>query len=118
MSTVLERRPHVNPVPLSRPVASLTGAALYENNGFIRLQLVTGTGRRAAAKWYGVERIPSDFGEAFRLSPTMGDTLADGESYDVLLDGDNTSCSCAGHAFTGGCKHLSALIPFKAEGRI
>ena len=116
MSTVLERRPHVN--PLTRPIASLTGASLYEHGGLLRLQLVTGHGNRTAAKWYAVERIPSDFGEAFRLTPTMGDTLADGESYDVLLDGDNTSCSCAGHAFTGGCKHLSALIQFKADGRL
>jgi len=33
-----------------------------------------------------------------------------GESYDVLANGAESSCSCAGWAYTGGCKHLETTF--------
>jgi hypothetical protein len=54
-------------------------------------------------------------GRAFRLTPSILDKLADGEEYHVLLNGPDSSCSCPGHSYTGGCKHVSSLLHF-AEG--
>ena len=108
-------------VPFTRPVASLTGAQLHElNGGRLALVLVTGKGRRASAKLYHVEEIPTQIGgRAFRLEPFSTDRLATGESeYVVLLAGPDSSCTCPGHCYTGGCKHLSALLAFATDGRL
>jgi hypothetical protein len=106
--------------PVSRPVASLTGAALYIENGVMLLTLVTGKGRRAASKWYTVKEIESQIsGRAFRLTAAIYCKLAEGETdYVVLLDGPGSTCTCRGHTYTGGCKHLSALLQLQNEGRI
>ena len=42
----------------------------------------------------------------------MGDKLASDErAYEVLLDGSDSSCTCPGNVFSGGCKH-SGVAPF------
>ena len=118
MSTV---RDPVARVPFTRPVASLTGAQLHElNGGRLALVLVTGKGRRASAKFYHLQEIETQLGgRAFRLEPFSTDKLATGESeYVVLLAGPDSSCTCPGHCFTGGCKHATALVAFAAEGRL
>ena len=33
-----------------------------------------------------------------------------GESYDVLANGADSSCTCAGWSYTGGCKHLQTTF--------
>jgi hypothetical protein len=109
------------PVPFTRPVASLTGAQFHAlDGGRLALVLVTGKSRRASAKLYHVEEIPTQIGgRAFRLEPFSTDRLATGESeYVVLLAGPDSSCTCPGHCFTGGCKHATALVAFAAEGRL
>jgi hypothetical protein len=108
-------------VPFTRPVASLTGAQLHElNGGRLALVLVTGKGRRASAKFYHLQEIETQLGgRAFRLEPFSTDKLATGESeYVVLLAGPDSSCTCPGHCYTGGCKHLSALLAFATDGRL
>jgi len=58
------------------------------------------SGRRKAD---GYEIIPlsTDLGGcAFRWFKSGG------ESYDVLANGRESSCTCAGWSYTGGCKHL------------
>jgi hypothetical protein len=117
MSSVLDPVPPAN--PFTRPVASLTGANLYDEAGVLGLQLVTGKGTAAKAKWYALEAIPTQLGgRAFRLTPATGDNLAAGETdYVVLLAGPDSSCTCPGHTYSGGCKHVSALLHFQAEGR-
>jgi hypothetical protein len=119
MQSVLDQVPVVNPA-FTRPTANLAGAALHEENGHVLLTLVTGKRNATRAKWYAVERIPTELGgSAFRLQPALGDKLAnDEESYVVLLHGHNSSCSCSGFQWTGGCKHLSALLHFQTQGRI
>ena len=102
----------------SRPVTSLSSSFLFENDGIFSLQLVTGKGSRTTSKWYRLTRIESDFGTAFRLTPTMGDVLASGTEYEMILDGAETTCTCPGHSYTGGCKHASALLEFRDAGRI
>src|SRR5258708_395852 len=110
MQSVLDQVPGTS--PFTRPVASLTGCELYDEGGALLLQLVTGKRNATKAKWYAVERVPTQLGgSAFGLEPAMGDKLAGGEeSYVVLLHGHNSSCSCSGFQWTGGCKHLSALL--------
>ena len=55
--------------------------------------------------FYWIERVPSDFGTAFRVkSVTDG-----GDAYDVLLSSDGDSCTCKGHTFGGYCKHVDAI---------
>ena len=118
MSTL---RVRVAPIAFTRPVASLTGAQLHDlDGGRLALALVTGKGRCASAKFYYVEEIPTQIGGgAFRLEPFNTDKLATGESeYVVLLAGPDSSCTCPGHCYTGGCKHLSALLAFATDGRL
>ena len=101
--------------PFSRPVKTHTGHNLYEHEGLLTLEIVSG--RKNA--WYRVTRLASDFGLAFRLNAACGDKLAAGcESHEVLLDGRATSCTCPGHSYTGGCKHVSALIQLVREGKL
>jgi len=119
MHTIASPAPAVN--GFSRPVASLTDAQLHElDNGRFALVLMTGTGKRAKQKFYHVEEIATEIGgRAFRLTPFSQDTLADGSGeYVCLLHGPDSSCTCPGHCYSGGCKHISALLAFAAEGRL
>jgi hypothetical protein len=117
MSSFLDEVPQVN--GHTRPVACLSGCELHDCNGALRLLLARGKGKATKSKWYAVEPIASNFGLAFRLTAAMGDKLADGETdYVVLLDGGNSSCTCKGHAYSGGCSHVSALLHFHAQGRL
>ena len=102
---------------LTRPVTTCKHLYLVEECGRLRLQIAGKGGRNS--KWYVVTPLASDFGDAYRLTACCGDRLAGGaESHEVLLDGRRSSCTCAGHTFTGGCKHVSALMRLKAEGRV
>jgi hypothetical protein len=75
---------------------------------------------RKGSKFYHLFEVPTQLGgRAFRLEPFSMDRLATGESdYTVLLAGPDTSCTCPGHSYTGGCKHASSLLGFQAEGRL
>ncbi len=112
----------VKPSRFSRPVKPAAYAAcnLYEHLGLLTLEIVGQPSRRHAInKWYRVTRLASDFGLAFRLNAACGDKLAAGaESHEVLLDGPRTSCTCPGHTYTGGCKHVEALAALVAQGRL
>jgi hypothetical protein len=99
----------------TRPVASLTGAQLHAvDKGRYTLILLS----KKSSKFYHVEEIPTPLGgRAFRLTPFTTDKLAtDASEYVVRLDGADSCCTCKGHTFTGGCKHVSALAAFAAEG--
>jgi hypothetical protein len=99
----------------TRPVKTCTAYTLYEHAGYLTLEIISGR----VNKWYRLTPAASDFGAAFCLEGGCGDKLAGGaESYDVLLDGRNTSCTCPGFCYTGGCKHASALLALQSEGRI
>ena len=77
--------------------------------------VVTITARGKAAD-YLLSRLPSDFGEAFRLEkfPPQG-----GEVYHVLLgDGGKHSCECKGFLRWGKCKHADGLAALKRAGRL
>jgi hypothetical protein len=63
---------------------------------------------------YSLERIPSDFGTAFRLTKILGDH----DSYAVNIDGDKRTCECKGYLKHGHCKHGDALTALLNAGRI
>src|SRR6516162_5556833 len=65
---------------------------------------------------YWLRPLPSDFGRAYRLTKFLHQG---GECYDVLLDGDKSTCECLGHLrWQTPCKHLQALLHLDAAGRL
>ena len=123
MASLLDCVTVVNPA-FTRPTANLSGVGLFVENGVTLLSLVTGKGNGTRAKWYRVEEIETQLGgRAFRLTPAVYSKLdsklaGDETEYVVLVNGHDSSCTCAGHQFTSGCKHVSALTHFAAEGRL
>lgn len=58
-------------------------------------------------------RIGSAFGVAFRLVKV----LAPAERYDVLLDGERSSCECKGFLRHHHCKHRDGLQALVDAGK-
>ncbi len=60
-------------------------------------------------------RRKADAYELVPLSTDLGGAAfrwfrSGGESYDVLASGTDSSCTCAGWSYTGGCKHLQTTF--------
>ncbi len=95
MSTLPRPRPPVQPF---RPLLSAPSAAYWtDETGRLCILL---SGRRAANAYELIPLSTDQGGCAFRWFKTGG------ESYDVLVNGTESSCSCKGWAYTGGCKHI------------
>jgi hypothetical protein len=62
---------------------------------------------------YILDRLPSDFGTAYRLS-----NLDNLEIYDVLLDGKGSCCTCKGFCRWQSCKHVSGLHALTKAGKL
>ena len=63
-------------------------------------------GKGRSDYWFDV--IPSDFGVAFRARKIwQANDFAEG-AYDVLVDGEQSSCECMGHLRHGHCRHVDA----------
>lgn len=60
------------------------------------------------AEVYAVSPIDSDFGIGVRFEKF--DAAEGDESYEVLVDGDRSTCSCKGHTYGGYCKHADAAM--------
>ncbi len=99
-----QRRQHVRCAVVAVPASPETfGAAL------VRLTQ-DGTDYR-----YWVKPIPSDFGAAFSVEKSV----LDGEdAYDVLLDGELSSCTCPGNVYHGYCKHADCCRALVAAGKL
>jgi hypothetical protein len=74
---------------------------------------------------YDVHPIPSDFGTAFRLIKyelvRQADNtfeLQDTARYNVLLNGEQSTCDCPGHTYRGKCKHVDALTTLRQRNLI
>jgi hypothetical protein len=102
---VEDDRPFTRPVQTAERVTMQLGPMA---GGFL---LLIGAGPRT--KSYAVTPAVADFGSAYRV-----ESRVEGNAYDVLLDGHASNCSCPGFSYTGGCKHLSALLSLQAEGRL
>jgi hypothetical protein len=65
---------------------------------------------------YKLRPAASAFGRAFWLGKYSED--GDGEEYDVLLHGPETSCTCKGNTYRGKCKHVDALTKLIQLGKL
>jgi hypothetical protein len=94
-----QRRPKVRTVNLLLPIGPLNV------NGVLRL---TEDGKETL---FFVDRIASEIGGAgFRL--TKFEQYQRGEedaAYNVLLDGERSTCECKGHVRHGHCRHVDGL---------
>jgi hypothetical protein len=69
---------------------------------------------------YLVQRLPADFGAAYRLEKLDGS----GEAYDVCFEsecGGHDSCECKGHhrwSHRTVCKHVAALLVLRQLKKI
>jgi len=94
----------------------ITRTATIQTIGTVRVLWIT---RDKLTLAYRLETIASDLGGiAFQLEKAhqVGNDMP--EVYHVLLNGHNTSCTCAGHSFRGKCKHTDALEALIRAGKI
>src|SRR5690349_21675026 len=96
----------VKPVRTIRLVVPPNGDG---RNGVVRIAV----GRDAAD--YLLDRLPSDFGTAFRVQKAGEDTF-----YNVNLstDGSADVCDCKGFSRWARCKHRDGLAALVAAGRL
>jgi hypothetical protein len=88
--------------PAYRPLLSAPAAA-YWTDETGRLCVLLSSRRKADA--YELIPLSTDLGGcAFRWFKTGG------ESYDVLVHGADSSCTCKGWAYTGGCRHIQTTF--------
>jgi hypothetical protein len=101
MTTLHSLTRHAQPVradfrPLKEPP---TGTYRIREGNRLEVTL-TKHGRQTT---YHVFAVSTDIGgAAFRWHKLDGS----GDVYDVLMHGTDSSCTCAGYCYTGGCKHL------------
>jgi hypothetical protein len=99
-------RQRVKPARFIRLVVTLNGEG---KNGVVRIAV----GKDSAD--YLLDRLPSDFGTAFRLQKA-GEEAA----YEVNLSADGTAdvCDCKGFARWSHCKHRDGLAALVKAGRL
>jgi hypothetical protein len=108
MSTVTAR-------PKSRKVGLAVPLDAEGKNGVPRI--VELKGRRVIEDEYLIDRIPSDFGTAFHVEKRDYNP-GEERSYDVLLNGDASLCSCRGFTRWGHCRHIESLAALCVAGRL
>jgi hypothetical protein len=92
-------------------------------NGVFPLLLTVTKGAKVERFGYYVEPLASDLGgRAFRLTK-LPHQVEEGQdpAYDVLLYGNDSSCSCLGFlrwGHRGPCKHISACAALVSRNRI
>ncbi len=95
--------------PQPRSVALLVPLMDTGKNAVVRIT----AGKLAVT--YFLDRIPSDWGEAFAFTKTAGGE----QPYHVNLNADAPSCDCPGHLRWGtSCKHIGAIKVLKAQGKL
>jgi hypothetical protein len=63
--------------------------------------------------------VPSDFGLAFRLEKYEHQRRGeDDAAYNVLLDGERSTCECKGFLRWGHCRHVEALTALRQAGKL
>jgi hypothetical protein len=119
MSTVCDPRPAVKRrAPRAKPerLARLIGKPTVNDSALLTLCV---GGKQTD---YLVRVMPSDFGEAFRLSKLVdeGDgPAAGGEVYDVLFENEfDHRCECREFLRHGYCKHIDSLKALRERGKI
>jgi hypothetical protein len=78
--------------------------------GVVRISVTRG--KKTLAVDYFLSRLPSDFGDGFRLEkivPVAGEP----STYDVNLSTQSRSCECQGFLRHSHCKHAEALAALR-----
>jgi hypothetical protein len=92
---------------------------LTEIEGHTTLSIVLDHGKRLEVDYYHVKPLASDFGRAVRLVKFTGCREAgQADHYDILVDGEQSSCECKGHQRWGHCKHMDCLRKLVELGRL
>ena len=74
--------------------------------------------RRITTDHYYVEYFKPSFGRrAVRLTK-VEEYEQELKVYDILLDGNNSTCECLGFLGHGHCRHVEALTALEAAGRL
>ena len=115
MSTLTEPRPSVKtgtarkPRPKPARRVNLLCPATPTMPGIVRIQV-------GDEPWtdYNLAPIASAFGRAFRLVKLLGPH----DRYDVLLNGERSTCECKGFLRWGHCKHIGALYALAEKGHL
>jgi hypothetical protein len=92
-------------------------------NGVNPLLVTVGTGDKAQRYRYYLQKLPADFGVAFRLTKLAHQVEAGmPESYHIHLDPRGRhSCECLGHLrhwHKTVCRHVAACAALVASGRL
>jgi hypothetical protein len=111
MSTVSSFCPTVKPARLSfRPVKTVDEISWsdFDNRPEVTIH------HNGRSKTYHVIPISTDIGgAAFRLHK-----LGTSTTYDLLMNGTQSSCTCDGFCWTGGCCHLTAVQMLLDDGTL
>lgn len=73
-------------------------------------------GRNVTA--YRVTAIRHDFGKAAFTLEKANKGTEPAATYEVLLDGSNSTCSCPGNTFCGHCVHVESLTALQKAGKL
>jgi len=116
VSNVIQTHPAVNASAAKRK-RPLTITSYHPEPGMPVSLVITCDGKESH---YWAERIRSEFGIAVRFSKAWDGRTRDfaTEEYDVLLDGDRSSCECMGFLRHGYCRHVTAAVQLLAEGKL
>jgi hypothetical protein len=111
MNTLHTPAPFVKPArPSFRPVktADEISWADFDNRPEVTIH------HNGRSKTYHVIPISTDIGgAAFRLHK-----VGTSDSYDLLLSHNESSCTCDGYCWTGGCCHLTAVQMLLDDGTL
>jgi hypothetical protein len=111
MSTVSSLYPSVKPArPSFRQVKTVDEISWsdFDNRPKVTIH------HNGRSKTYHVIPISTDIGgAAFRLHK-----LGTSTTYDLLMNGDQSSCTCEGYCYIGGCCHLAAVQMLLDDGTL
>ena len=82
------------------------------------LTLTITAGRKVTETDYTVERIGSDFGDAYKLTKHVGHPGDQCETYKTELSDEGHICNCPAGRHGKPCKHGAALAKLRDLGRI
>jgi hypothetical protein len=99
-----QRKPRVKP---ARTIRLVVPPNAEGRNAVVRIAV----GQDAAD--YLLDRLPSDFGTAFRLQKAGEDVF-----YNVCLSDGGNLCDCQGHARWQHCKHADGLAALVQAGKL
>jgi hypothetical protein len=113
MNNLRVPRPNVNPVRQPfRPLVRSVEKVEWSNEDNYPLMVIH---RGKVSEEYAVVALSTDIGgAAFRLLKCDGS----GVSYDLLVNGTESSCTCPGFEYTDGCKHLTAVSMLLKDGSL